>query len=332
MGEVRMVGKMEMVLEYIESLAPGERVSVRQLAQVLSVSEGTAYKAIKCAKESGLVQSKPKSGTVRVESHGQVSRTGMPFLPVGTVIPDKARNWMETPLYLYHDDVVADWHRSYRKIFDLLSKCAVVDGKRKICGTVDAMQVVSAELTSRISSLTAAESQCLVVDEDTPLPVVAERMIAENTAMAYLTKEDVVSGVITANDILRYYLLKMPAADDSPKQFMVMEDTGHSQNGERFVYQAAFPGIMGENRTRPAGFWMTLMVEAAGLHGHTLFGRECECEVGSFYMLCRDFKGDHLKISSEADKRGKDSCMLSLELYDDSTLYARGTVIVSVVV
>ena len=58
--------KNDLVLNYIESLADGTRVSVRELSAKLQVSEGTAYKAVKEAEQRGLVVVKPKAGTVRV--------------------------------------------------------------------------------------------------------------------------------------------------------------------------------------------------------------------------------------------------------------------------
>ena len=39
--------KHEIVIEYIESLEVGEKVSVRQLARQMNISEGTVYRAIK---------------------------------------------------------------------------------------------------------------------------------------------------------------------------------------------------------------------------------------------------------------------------------------------
>ncbi|MBQ2776917.1 MAG: GntR family transcriptional regulator, partial [Peptococcaceae bacterium] len=59
--------KHEQIIKYIESLEVGARVSVRQVAKVLGVSEGTAYRAIKQAENIGLVNSIPKVATVRVE-------------------------------------------------------------------------------------------------------------------------------------------------------------------------------------------------------------------------------------------------------------------------
>ena len=41
--------KHELILKYIENLEIGAKVSVRQIAKDLAVSEGTAYRAIKQA-------------------------------------------------------------------------------------------------------------------------------------------------------------------------------------------------------------------------------------------------------------------------------------------
>ncbi|BDP85137.1 hypothetical protein EfmAA610_23470 [Enterococcus faecium] len=44
-----MATKHDLILEYIESLPVGNRISVRSIAKELNVSEGTAYRAIKDA-------------------------------------------------------------------------------------------------------------------------------------------------------------------------------------------------------------------------------------------------------------------------------------------
>ncbi len=59
--------KHEQIIKYVESLEVGTKVSVRQVAKALGVSEGTAYRAIKQAENIGLVNSIPKVATVRVE-------------------------------------------------------------------------------------------------------------------------------------------------------------------------------------------------------------------------------------------------------------------------
>lgn len=50
-----MSTKHEQILDYIAQLSVGEKISVRQIAKALHVSEGTAYRAIKEAENQGLV-------------------------------------------------------------------------------------------------------------------------------------------------------------------------------------------------------------------------------------------------------------------------------------
>ncbi|ANU25732.1 DRTGG domain-containing protein [Planococcus versutus] len=62
-----MATKHEQILVYIESLAVGEKISVRRIAKELQVSEGTAYRAIKEAETKRLVSTIERVGTVRIE-------------------------------------------------------------------------------------------------------------------------------------------------------------------------------------------------------------------------------------------------------------------------
>lgn len=62
-----MSTKHELILRYIEGLAVGEKISVRQVAKALSVSEGTAYRAIKEAENQKLVNTIERVGTIRIE-------------------------------------------------------------------------------------------------------------------------------------------------------------------------------------------------------------------------------------------------------------------------
>lgn len=63
-----MVTKHELILQHIEELPLGNKISVRQVARELTVSEGTAYRAIKEAEARGLVSTMPRVGTVRIEA------------------------------------------------------------------------------------------------------------------------------------------------------------------------------------------------------------------------------------------------------------------------
>ncbi len=62
-----MATKHDQILTYIETLPVGERISVRSIAKNLGVSEGTAYRAIKDAENTGLVSTIQRVGTIRIE-------------------------------------------------------------------------------------------------------------------------------------------------------------------------------------------------------------------------------------------------------------------------
>lgn len=66
-GNSFVATKHDQILNHIESLPVGERISVRSIAKNLSVSEGTAYRAIKDAENEGLVSTIQRVGTIRIE-------------------------------------------------------------------------------------------------------------------------------------------------------------------------------------------------------------------------------------------------------------------------
>jgi predicted transcriptional regulator len=66
-GEENLATKHEQILQYIDSLPVGEKISVRQIAKEMGVSEGTAYRAIKDAENKGYVSTIERVGTIRIE-------------------------------------------------------------------------------------------------------------------------------------------------------------------------------------------------------------------------------------------------------------------------
>lgn len=64
-----MTTKHEQILQYIDRLPIGSKISVRQIAKDLDVSEGTAYRAIKEAETQGYVSTIERVGTVRIEKN-----------------------------------------------------------------------------------------------------------------------------------------------------------------------------------------------------------------------------------------------------------------------
>lgn len=81
-----MATKHEQILHYIDELPVGEKISVRQIAKALSVSEGTAYRAIKDAENKGYVSTIERVGTIRIERKKKENIEKLTFAEVVNIV------------------------------------------------------------------------------------------------------------------------------------------------------------------------------------------------------------------------------------------------------
>lgn len=81
-----MATKHEQILNFIESLKVGNKISVRQIAKELNVSEGTAYRAIKEAENQGLVSTIERVGTIRIERKKKENFESLTFAEVISIV------------------------------------------------------------------------------------------------------------------------------------------------------------------------------------------------------------------------------------------------------
>jgi predicted transcriptional regulator len=81
-----MSTKHEQILKYIEDLEVGSKISVRQIAKGMDVSEGTAYRAIKEAETRGIVSTIERVGTVRIEKKQKKNIERLTFAEVVNIV------------------------------------------------------------------------------------------------------------------------------------------------------------------------------------------------------------------------------------------------------
>lgn len=81
-----MTTKHEKILTYIKSLPVGDKISVRQIAKELEVSEGTAYRAIKAAELQGFVSTIGRVGTIRIEKKQREDIEKLTFAEVVNIV------------------------------------------------------------------------------------------------------------------------------------------------------------------------------------------------------------------------------------------------------
>ncbi|HSH24103.1 MAG TPA: DRTGG domain-containing protein [Massilibacterium sp.] len=78
--------KHEQILHYIDQLEVGTKISVRQIAKELSVSEGTAYRAIKEAENQGYVSTIERVGTIRIKKKQKENIEKLTFAEVVKIV------------------------------------------------------------------------------------------------------------------------------------------------------------------------------------------------------------------------------------------------------
>ncbi|CAM3858107.1 DRTGG domain-containing protein [Alkalicoccus chagannorensis] len=78
--------KHEQILQHIRSLDVGSKISVRNIAKDLHVSEGTAYRAIKDAENQGLVSTIERVGTIRIEKKQKENIEKLTYAEVVNVV------------------------------------------------------------------------------------------------------------------------------------------------------------------------------------------------------------------------------------------------------
>ncbi|MEK5441538.1 MULTISPECIES: DRTGG domain-containing protein [unclassified Fredinandcohnia] len=81
-----MATKHEQILQYIDTLPIGEKISVRQIAKDMKVSEGTAYRAIKDAENKGYVSTIERVGTIRIERKKKENFEKLTFAEVVNIV------------------------------------------------------------------------------------------------------------------------------------------------------------------------------------------------------------------------------------------------------
>ncbi|WP_125154020.1 DRTGG domain-containing protein [Clostridium rectalis] len=80
------MSKHEDVVKYITSLDVGTKISVRSMANILKISEGTVYKAIKHCDELGIVSTIPRIGTIRIEKLEKKKKEVVTFAEIVNIV------------------------------------------------------------------------------------------------------------------------------------------------------------------------------------------------------------------------------------------------------
>lgn len=426
--------KNQKILSYIESLEPGTKVSVRELAEKLDVSEGTAYKAVKDAEQQGLVSVRPKAGTIRVDTQpedfkeqitawdvarllGLVAATGKELLSVQVkrlIVCDGSQqdllrqlngqepraclclcgdrpemqdavleqganllltggtkpswyltsfaerkglyilcspqssgsllrqfyarysgqtdvsgnttvgDWMQTPDYLYYNDIVADWQRLYFET-SRSKQYPVVDDELEIYGGLDMWRAAAAVPSEKIRSLVGDELAFPLVSVHDDIRNIARKFIVNGDALAAVLDGKRMVGILTTNDLLRCYMYSEPESyEASADSFLIKDQTASTQ--ETAVYSVRLP----EPALNAFPYLeMDLLFSGANSHLQQYGSGKYRFDSGTFFSTARIGFSNGLLLTSRLRPNGKKSCVIEAEINDDSRSYAKAVFVVS---
>lgn len=420
-----MSKKQDYILNYIKKLEPGTKISIRNIADTLAVSEGTAYKAIKRAEELKLVRTRPRAGTIRIKDEAFVQNESLTLkklirqfglsiiagkeddTPLSSIIigdgsteqlfkeasgasgarlclvgdrpdiqaaaislglhllvtggasvnqniqttasqnhlcilsslqsshhilyllhgipnldkPDTAMNrvsdWMRPPQYLYYNDIVSDWYRTYYSIFALNDRYAVVDENLKICGLLNASSALNAAPTERISNLYTPDkaSSRFIVSKDTSMYDLAEKMISENSELAFTVENDELKGLITANDVLRFY--HSMGCSENICDFISLEILLDDTRQKKRTLAIRMPGVNAKGKRTVSQDSMAITLKAAEEYVRDTFHPEqCMLTDGTFYKFKNFSFSAPLQLSISLMPRPQNTCTAEVEMND----------------
>ena len=426
-----MAAKSDMVIAYIESLDVGAKVST-----ALGVSQGTVYKAIKSAEASGLVMTRPKTGTFRIDSavsvleqktkiahiikvlgltvlagsqytdkaigcilvadgdeesvrdgacgeyeadsvlfivgnrpeiQKLVMQSGANLLITGGGRPDenliiyaekngncilsslqstysllrllnshivgggitktdsRVSSWMQAPYLLYYNDITADWHRLYQSVSSIVSEYPVVNDELELCGTLDIAKAFAANPSQKVSGVLNASGDYLQVDQGTTMQEAAEKMVLSGKNLVAVTQDGKMCGLITASDILRYYLYSGRSRTQYQYESFLEEAAAHASKGHKTFY-IRFPGDELDNYSE---FSLSIMLAAAKKHADDFLKKPCKLDNGTFFVSEHTVSKDGLMLSSVISRCGDSYCVLEVEMHDETKSCAKSILMFS---
>ena len=228
--------KHELILKYIETLPVGTKVSVRQIAKDLEVSEGTAYRAIKQAENVGLVSSIPKVATIRIEQPVKKQLEDMTLHEINLIVEGS---------FLTGQNYSARIPKSFAVCFskeELLGK-HVGSNTLVIVGTVEELQSLAVKRGAALLVVggTVPSARVLRQAEDTGTPVMASPYDAFETISMInkaIYERLVQQDLVRIGDIMKRDVATLYPYDTILDWHELTLKSGHSN----------FPVINGENK------------------------------------------------------------------------------------
>ena len=239
---------------------------------------------------------------------------------------DQVSSWMQTPDYLYYNDIIADWQRLYLDS-SMAKQYPVVSDDLSLYGALDIWKAASAIPSQNIMSILDNRMSLPVVSGRDSLPDVARRLLLNNDSVAAVVDGRQLEGILTANDLLRYYMYAGSSGiTRTTDSFLSLDSTVSDRNAA--VYHVHIP----ESETGSNGYveaellfsGMDSLMQAAGVPRYRLESATC-------YSSRRTVWSEGLILTCRLSQNAQAWNVFSVEaeLSDDTSSYYKAVFLLS---
>lgn len=230
-------------------------------------------------------------------------------------------DWMQTPDYLYYNDIAADWQRLYSES-TLLKQYPIVDDELGIYGGLDIWQAAASVPSQRLSSMVAESEDFSRVSLQDDIQDVARRFVMNGEELAAVMDDKRMVGTISAIDLLRYYMhADMGSREFDASTYLVRDTTVSGE--DMLVYRLRIPT---SELMTSAQIELVLLLSAAASHMRELGCKSYQFQSGTFFAPVSITNIEGLRLTSRLNHTGGQTYMIEMEINDDSVSYAKAMI------
>ena len=238
--------------------------------------------------------------------------------PADSTDSSRVSSWMQAPDYMYYNDIVADWHRLYAES-NLAQQYPVVDDDLEIVGALDMWKAATANPSQKLGSVLADTEEMEAVSEDESVRDVPRRFVVNGQFMAPVLEGKRMMGIISAIDLLRYYMCSEPEPGTSTTDSFLTRDSAVSEEDNAVFRVQVPPSALGG----PGHLENDLLLSAAESHLRQLGLLNYRLTNGTF-MAFRPLEAtEGLRLESRIQANNPGSAVMEVELYDEKVSYAK---------
>ena len=233
-------------------------------------------------------------------------------------------SWMQTPDYLYFNDIVADWQQMYIES-SLAKQYPLVDDNLELYGGLDLWRSATAVPSQKLSSVAAEKAEFAKVELTEDLKNVAKHFVVNGESLAAVMDGKRMVGIITANDLLRYYMYTEPNSYEYAAESFLEKDSTVSDR-ESTVYRVRIPKTEMKNIEH---IEMDLLLSAAGSHLRQAGCEAFKLDSGTFFAQKKISSSEGMLLTSKLQQMGRNSYVIEVEINDDTASYAKAVLLAS---